>query len=78
MMQCTMQKKELDKFVCQAQEMKDLKERWNLLDFKYQLLLDMVSSLNLLVNELTLLCVDLFWWKQFVNIFDSYRTISVW
>jgi hypothetical protein len=27
----------------QAQEMKELKERWNLLDFKYQLLLDMVG-----------------------------------
>ncbi|KAH9573062.1 hypothetical protein CY35_02G186900, partial [Sphagnum magellanicum] len=34
-------KKDLDKFAMQAQEMKELKERWNLLDFKYQLLLDM-------------------------------------
>ncbi|XP_073389505.1 uncharacterized protein [Physcomitrium patens] len=34
-------KKDLDKFMAQAKEMKDLKEKWNLLDFKYQLLLDM-------------------------------------
>jgi hypothetical protein len=30
----------------QAQEMKELKERWNLLDFKYQLLLDMVGWIS--------------------------------
>ncbi|KAG0560985.1 hypothetical protein M758_9G029600 [Ceratodon purpureus] len=34
-------KKELERFMAQAKEMKELKERWNLLDFKYQLLLDM-------------------------------------
>jgi hypothetical protein len=40
-----LQRKDMEKFMCQAQEMKDLKERWNLLDFKYQLLLDMVHTL---------------------------------
>ncbi len=40
------QKKDLDKFAMQAQEMKELKERWNLLDFKYQFLLDMVGWIS--------------------------------
>lgn len=39
-----LQKKELERFIAQAKEMKELKERWNLLDFKYQLLLDMVQT----------------------------------
>lgn len=44
------QRKELDRFMEQAKEMKELKERWNLLDFKYQLLLDMVPSCNPTAN----------------------------
>ncbi|CAK9215092.1 unnamed protein product [Sphagnum jensenii] len=40
-------KKELDRYSAQTQEMKNLKERWNLLDFKYQLLLDMWTMKSL-------------------------------
>ncbi|KAH7427386.1 hypothetical protein KP509_10G041800 [Ceratopteris richardii] len=43
-------KKELEKYMSQVQEMRDLKEKWNLLDFKYQLLVDM-WSMRVLDNE---------------------------
>jgi hypothetical protein len=34
---------ELETYAAQAERLREARERWNLLDFKYQLLMDMVS-----------------------------------
>lgn len=42
---------ELETYAAQAERLREARERWNLLDFKYQLLMDMVRS--------TTTCLDL-------------------